>query len=261
MNRSHARPAGAGSCPASAPAIALVHAAAVPGQVARGLQRFRARDTLRPEAERAVRPDVHLAHVADCAGTDQFHALARVVGSECPWLPICVATFVSFARRASCARFGHGPRERLLDVDVLAEIHRGQRDAGVQVIRRRDHHAVDVVLLLEHPPVVGVPLRLGNVDVHHPLETRGALRGALQLERRQGAPHGRASSRPARRPEAPPRRTCPRAASSVAGARRRASRSACRRTPSRRRTTPRRCGRQGSSCSSGPCRRRPRSRR
>ena len=58
-------------------------------------------------------------------------------------------------------RLGHRPGQRLLDVDVLAEIHRRQRDGRVHVIGRRHDHRVDVLLLLEHPAVVLVARGFG----------------------------------------------------------------------------------------------------
>jgi hypothetical protein len=50
---------------------------------------------------------------------------------------------------------------------VLAGLHRGERDGGVHVIRRGDHHRVDV-LLLQHLPEVVVPgrLRVGVLEPH-----------------------------------------------------------------------------------------------
>ncbi len=82
-------------------------------------------------------------------------------------------------------RFGDRPRQRLLDVHVLAEIHRGQRDGGVHVIRRRDDDGVDVLLLLEHLPVVLVARGARQMFVaqaFHALDFDGH---ALPLNRRQ----------------------------------------------------------------------------
>ena len=57
-----------------------------------------------------------------------------------------------------------GARQRLLHVDVLAQLHRGHRDQGVRVIRRGDEHRVDVLLLLEHHAVVLVLDRLRDAS-------------------------------------------------------------------------------------------------
>ena len=54
------------------------------------------------------------------------------------------------------AGLGDGVRQRLLTVHVLAGLQCRQRDRGVRVIRRRDHHGVDALLLLEHLAVIRV---------------------------------------------------------------------------------------------------------
>ncbi len=55
----------------------------------------------------------------------------------------------------------HGARQRLLNVDVLAPLHGGHRNHGVQVVRRGDDHRVDVLLLVEHLAEIRPLLRVG----------------------------------------------------------------------------------------------------
>ena len=62
-------------------------------------------------------------------------------------------------RVAQHARFVDGPGQRLLDEDVLAELHRRFRNDRVGVIGRGHEDGVDILLLLEHLPKVGVALR------------------------------------------------------------------------------------------------------
>ena len=53
-------------------------------------------------------------------------------------------------------------RERLLAVDVLAQVERGLGDHGVRMVGRRDDHGVDPIAnLVEHPAEVVERLRLG----------------------------------------------------------------------------------------------------
>ena len=84
-------------------------------------------------------------------------------------------------------RFVDRPAERLLDVDVLAGIHRVRGDDGVHVIRRGDDDRVEVLLLLEHLAVVAVLLQarnlfvdeapqVGGVVLRRPLRVGGQLR-------------------------------------------------------------------------------------
>src|SRR5580704_18014859 len=59
---------------------ACIYAWAIPAQsVGRLFESFGARDTLGPEAERAVGPDVDFADVADGTGLDVFDGSPRVV--------------------------------------------------------------------------------------------------------------------------------------------------------------------------------------
>ena len=61
---------------------------------------------------------------------------------------------------------------------MLAEIHGGQGNHGVQVIGRSDHDAVDVLLLLEHLAIVGVPDGLA-MGFRKPLHVGDLFHGTL----------------------------------------------------------------------------------
>ena len=107
----------------------------------------RPRHALRPD--RPVRPAVHFVHLADRAVLDplldQADALARA-----PLVAHLGDDLVLARGLGQRPRLGHRARQRLLHVDVLAELHRRHRDDGVGVVRRRDDDGVDVLLLLEH---------------------------------------------------------------------------------------------------------------
>ena len=91
------------------------------------------------------------------------------------------------------ACFLDGPAERLLHVDMLAQIHRRRCDRRVHVVGRRDDDAVDVLLLVEHLAVVLVPLQLRHLLVDELPRVlghvgRGPARVRLELRlRRIGA--------------------------------------------------------------------------
>ena len=151
--------------------------------------RLRPRNALRPVAERPVRPDVDLAHLADRAGPHVLDRRPRIV----PGVALVAHLRGEPACSAPClrelARLGDRPGQRLLHVDVLAEIHRGQRDRRVHVIRRRDDDRVDVLLLVEHlrgspgsaSRAAGARLRgasCASICDRHPLADRSRLSGA-----------------------------------------------------------------------------------
>ena len=85
----------------------------------------------------------------------------RVSSDAWPWLPICVATFAS---RAACATRRASQTEwvkRLLAIDMLAPLDGLHGREGVVMIGRRDHHAVNLLHLVQHPAVIRELLRLG----------------------------------------------------------------------------------------------------
>ena len=55
----------------------------------------------------------------------------------------------------------HGERHGLFLVDVFARVERGREALGVQVLRRRDEHRVDV-LVLQQTAVIGVRFGVGS---------------------------------------------------------------------------------------------------
>src|ERR1051325_1400251 len=139
---------------------ALVYAIAVPLEAFRGnSERRRPRNALRPEAKRTVGPNVNFADFTDSARLNVFDSEASFVGR---------VALVAHLRGdlgllgfpGELARFGYGPRERLLHVDVLAEFHGRERDGRVHVIGRSDDDGVDVLLFFEHLAIVFVALGL-----------------------------------------------------------------------------------------------------
>ena len=104
---------------------------------------------------RVAAPGVHLLHGADRAVLDPLDRLA---------MPLARAAEVAHLRRHPCllrdardeTRLTDVVRERLLAVDVLAGLHREDRDVRVQVVGRGDEDGVDGLFLLEHDPEVFV---------------------------------------------------------------------------------------------------------
>ena len=134
---------------------AAASASARPGLVRGGLSR--ARNALRPD--RAIGPDMNLPHRADHAGANPFvdergalagMALVAHLGDD----------LGALGRLAQHAGLVDRPGQRLLHVDVLAQLHGRLGDHGVGVVGRGDDHAVDILLLFEHLAIIGVALRL-----------------------------------------------------------------------------------------------------
>ncbi len=137
---------------------ARVHAGAVPAErVGGNFQRLGTRDALRPEAERTVGPDVDFADFADGAGPDVFDGGAGFVEGVA-LVAHLRGDFGFFGAAGEVAGFFDTPGERLLHVDVLAEIHGGGGDGGVHVVGSGDDDGVDVFLVLEHVAVIFVAL-------------------------------------------------------------------------------------------------------
>ena len=113
----------------------------------------------RVAADWPVRPRVDLGHVADRPIVQpllqQAHRLEGL-----PLVAHLRHDLVAARSLGDGPRLEHGVRQRLLAVHVLAGLQGGHRDHGVRVVRRRDHHRVDALLLLEHHAVVGVEGRL-----------------------------------------------------------------------------------------------------
>jgi len=114
-------------------------------------------DALRPH--RSVGPGVHFAHRADGSAGDplanQPGAVARV-----PLVAHLGDDLVFASGFGEFARFVHGMGHRLLHIDMLAGLDGCHGDHGVSVIRRGNDDRVDILLLVDHLPVVLVGLGL-----------------------------------------------------------------------------------------------------
>ena len=78
----------------------------------------------------------------------------------CPLLPICVTRPGFFGHAGHFAGLFDAVRHGLFHVHVLSGPQCRQRDGGVHVIGRGDHHRVDVLALLQHDAVIFEPLGL-----------------------------------------------------------------------------------------------------
>ena len=112
-------------------------------------------DALRPDG-RFVQP--WTSRTLPIAPSRIHSRISRLPSPEWPWLPICVTTLYFRAASVSSARFLDRMRERLLHIDVLAALHRRQRNHRVGVIGRRDDHRINVLLLVEHHAEIFVDL-------------------------------------------------------------------------------------------------------
>src|SRR6185436_15700691 len=162
----------------------LLDARAVP---ARGLplpvhaHRVGPRQPLRPVAERTVGPHVHVADLADRPLLDVLDRRPRL-GVRVPLVAHLRGDLrVRLGLAGEHARLFDRPAQRLLHVDVLAEIHRRGRDRRVHVIGRGDDHRVDVLLLVEHLAVVAVLFDLRYL-VDEALQHLGRLTLARRIE-------------------------------------------------------------------------------
>src|SRR5881628_688672 len=116
-------------------------------------------DGLRPD--RAVRPELDFAHRADRARFHPFADLTR------PFPRVALIPHLGHELGVSAGvlrqhtHLPHGPRQRLLDVRMLARFHGTQSGRGMRVIGRGNRDRVDALrFLVEHLPVVPVALRL-----------------------------------------------------------------------------------------------------
>ncbi len=113
----------------------------------------------RVPAPRARHPDVALAHPADGACLHQLDDAAVVVAG---------VDLRAHLRRdaggrggfADDARLLHVVGERLLAVDVLPQLQRGQRGEGVGVLGGADHHGVELAGMVEETPEVHLLARV-----------------------------------------------------------------------------------------------------
>ena len=164
--------------------------------------RLGGRPLARPDLAGVARPagpGMHFSHGADRAVLDPLDRLAMALGG---------AALVAHLRRDPCllgdarheTRLTDVVGERLLAVDVLAGLHRGDRDERVQVIGRGDQDGVDRLLLLEHDPEVLVDRarvirRLAGIVRFHFRLHRPAARLAAEVPARQVPLLGRIGQR------------------------------------------------------------------
>ena len=132
---------------------------------------------MRPEAERAVGPDVNLAHFTNCAGLNVFDGSAPVVG-RMALIAHLRGDLGFLGAPRQLPGFINRPGKRLLHVDVFSQSHRGKGDVRVHVIGRGDEDGVDVLLMLEHIAIVLIALGLRQVLI---LQTNHSLQAGLGL--------------------------------------------------------------------------------
>ena len=173
----------------------VVHRAHVPLRARirwrRGRRRIggaRTRNTLRPVAHRTIGPHVHFTDLAQHTRLDDLRNAVRAFHRVALIAHLRGQLRVGQGRLLQQAHLVYRIRERLLDIHVLAERHRGQGDGGMQVIGRGNQHRVDVLLLLEHLPKIrvlrGVLIRLAKLHI-----LRRRLAGARLEPRVEGALH------------------------------------------------------------------------
>ena len=111
------------------------------------------------DAEGHARAD--RVQLADAPVADQFHGPMKLrqraelaVGAEDP--------LVLRDQIAEHAAFGDAAGERLFATDVLARLDRQDRHRHVPMVRRRDHHRIDV-LAVQHLAEIDIPRALGNL--------------------------------------------------------------------------------------------------
>ena len=104
---------------------------------------------------------MNFADFADRAGPDVLNGLTRIV-QRASLIPHLRGEFGFRGAFRKLARFVYAPAQRLLHVHVLVQIHRGQSDGRVHMVRRSHHHRINVLLLFEHFAVIRVALGLGN---------------------------------------------------------------------------------------------------
>ena len=117
-------------------------------------------DTLWPD--RAVRPDVDFLDRADDAGLQHLDAAAQLIGGTA--LVAHLRHDAGGLRQlAQAAGLPDRVRQRLLDIDMLAHLHRHRRGGRVHVVGRGDGDRVDAVLFLEeHVAEVAIEADVGE---------------------------------------------------------------------------------------------------
>src|SRR6266576_2411384 len=126
-------------------------------------------DALRPPAGqsatmgRPVRPDMHLAHRSNAAVGKPF--VDEPIALECHALISHLRSHLRLARRESQrARFLHRARERLLAINVFAELERHHAGRSMVVVRYADHDGVQGFLAFQQLAVIPIALRGGKLQ-------------------------------------------------------------------------------------------------
>src|ERR1700757_4871258 len=141
---------------------ARIDAILVPFQAVQRLDgSLRPWNTLWPEANGPVGPNVNLTHLADRPCPDVLHCRTRII-ERVPLIAHLRDYLRLFGATREPSSLINGPRERLLYIHRFAKIHAGQGDWRVHVVRSGDDDTIDVLLLLQHLAIVGITLRLGN---------------------------------------------------------------------------------------------------
>ncbi len=114
---------------------------------------------LGPPVSGTVSPDMHFLDGTDDTALDALDGRLEIAAG----VPL-VAHLRDHAVPLGCVAHRvallDGPGQRLLTVDMLAKLHRGQRNRSVHVIGCRDDHGVEVVrLFIEHFSIVRVELQ------------------------------------------------------------------------------------------------------
>jgi len=117
---------------------------------------------LRPKTNRTIGPNMNFANFADRAGLNEFDSGFCVVERAPLVAHLSGELGFVFGLGGEFAALINRPAERLLNINVLVEVHSGESDRGMHVVGSSDDNAVDVLLLLEHFAIVGIALGFGD---------------------------------------------------------------------------------------------------
>ena len=115
-----------------------------------------------PKTNGPICPDMNFADFADGAGLNEFDSGFRIVERAALIAHLSGEFGFVLSLSGEFAALINGPAERLLNVDVLVEIHSSESDGRMHVIGSSDDDTVDVLLLLEHFAIVGIALGFGE---------------------------------------------------------------------------------------------------
>ena len=120
-------------------------------------------ETLRPHG--TVRPDMNFLDLAEDAGLENLRAAAQAVEGAALVAHLHADAAVA-GGAVEVVEFPQRAHERLLDVDVDAHLHRGNRDRSVHVVGARNRHRVDAdsACVVEKLTIVGVEGNLGKIE-------------------------------------------------------------------------------------------------